>query len=395
MRNCMRKILAHYLFDGFTLRKNAMLVLNEQSQVLDIVDLPEHFSEEAGVEFYNGIICPGFINAHCHLELSHLHNEIPQQSGLPDFISNVVAARKRIPFSLDACAHANTMMEEQGIVAVGDISNSTHTFDLKAQSKIEYHTFIELFDLQGESTDEYVRGKQLFKQYPKKNRASLSPHAPYSCSRKLLAKIAEHAREYEYPVSIHNQEHTSENQMFANHSGALYFAMEHARGAALSIQKAQSSLQFTLPYFEQVQHMLFIHNIYMSLADMQFIKQHRNADSYTLVLCPKSNLYIENTLPPIDLFLKHHMPIAFGTDSLASNSSLCILDELYCAQQAFPEISLEQLLHAATYRGARALQMHTKKGQFKQGTMPGVILLEQLDLHQRKITPQTKVRVLA
>src|SRR5690606_9417911 len=142
----MRKIRAQYIFDGIHLRKNAMLVLSN-SEIVSVVDLPDSAVEEAGVEFYNGIVCPGFVNAHCHLELSHLESHIPQGTGLPAFVSAVAQSRTTHAFSLEACKQADEYMAAQGIVAVGDISNSADSFQVKAQSSITYHTFIELFDL--------------------------------------------------------------------------------------------------------------------------------------------------------------------------------------------------------------------------------------------------------
>lgn len=390
----MRKILAHYIFDGFSLQKNALLIVADDLSIVDIIPQSSDFKEQAGVEFYNGILCPGFINAHCHLELSHLENSIPQKTGLPDFISHIVQLRSHKQCSSSDMQNADDAMRANGIVAVGDISNTTDSFAFKAQSSIFYHTFIELFDLHGDSRPEYKKGKELFSAYPIKKRISLSPHAPYSCSKKLLAKIAEHAKEYKYPVSIHNQEHHSENDMFLSKQGALHSAIIEKRNIQDFSSSHTSSLQYALSYLLPVPHIVLVHNIYMSKADIQFLHQHRNPDSYTLVLCPLSNLYIENKLSPIELFLQHGMPIAFGTDSLASNTELSILKELICVQSHVPEYSLEGLLHAATYRGARALNLHTKLGSFKKGCKPGVLLLEHLDLQNLRLQEHTKIRVL-
>ncbi|MFW5850968.1 MAG: amidohydrolase, partial [Bacteroidota bacterium] len=147
----MRKIRAHYIFDGFRLRKNTQLVVSDDGIVQDIYSLSEPIEEEAGVEFYDGILCPGFINSHCHLELSHLHGHIPQKSGLPEFVSSVARLKKETPFSEIACKQTDELMWNNGIVAVGDISNFSDTFELKKHSSIQYHTFIELFDLHEDS----------------------------------------------------------------------------------------------------------------------------------------------------------------------------------------------------------------------------------------------------
>ena len=389
----MRKIRAQYIFDGIRLRKNAMLVLSN-SEIVSVIDLPDSAVEEAGVEFYNGIVCPGFVNAHCHLELSHLESHIPQGTGLPTFVAAVAQSRTTQAFSLEACKQADEYMAAQGIVAVGDISNSTDSFQVKAQSSITYHTFIELFDLFRDSTPIFSQGKELFRAYPLKNRVSLSPHAPYSCSNKLLAKISAHAAEYQYPVTIHNQEHESENELFQHGKGHLYDMICRNHGDVTLVPRAKSSLHSVLPKLEECAHILFVHNIYTSEHDIDLLQQTRERNSYTFVLCPRSNKYINTMLPPVDMFLSRAVPMAIGTDSLASNSSLSMLEEMRCLQEAFPEFTLEKLLQSATYNGACALQMQSKIGSFTPRKIPGVLLLEHLDLSQLHITPQTKVRVL-
>ena len=390
----MRKIRAHYIFDGFRLRKNAQLVVSDDGVVQDIYSLSEPIEEESGVEFYAGIISPGFVNAHCHLELSHLHGHIPQKTGLPEFVSSVARLKKEIPFSEDACKQADELMWNNGIVAIGDISNFSDTFEFKKHSSIQYHTFIELFDLHEDSRSEYERGKKLFKVYPERKHVSLSPHAPYSSSRKLCAKIEAHAIDYEYPVTIHNQEHESENEMFSKHSGQLFEVFQKHRTEAILHTKYLSSLRFSAGAFEQVRHILFVHNVYMSEQDIRFLIEERGIKNFTCVVCPCSNLYIHDELPPLPLFMKYSVPWAIGTDSLASNTDVSMIQEMLSLQQAFPELSLEQLLHAATYRGAYALNLQNRFGQFAQGKKPGVILLEHVDLQNMQLTPETKVRML-
>ncbi|MDA3883742.1 MAG: amidohydrolase family protein [Bacteroidales bacterium] len=390
----MRKIRAHYIFDGFRFRKNAQLVVSDDGVVQDIYSVPEPIEEEAGVEFYAGIISPGFVNAHCHLELSNLQTHIPQKTGLPDFVSSVARLKKEIPFSEDACKETDELMWNNGIVAVGDISNFSDTFALKETSPIQYHTFIELFDLHEDSRAEYERGKKLFKSYLQRKHVSLSPHAPYSCSRKLCAKIEAHAVDYEYPVTIHNQEHESENEMFSKHSGQLFQVFQKELTHPILHTTYPSSLRFSAGAFEQVRHMLFVHNVYMSEYDIRFLLEERGAQHFTCVVCLCSNMYIHDELPPLPLFLKYSVQWAIGTDSLASNTDVSMIREMLSLQQAFPEVSLNQLLHAATYRGAYALNLQSRFGQFSKGKKPGVILIEQLDLQNMRLTPETKVRMI-
>jgi cytosine/adenosine deaminase-related metal-dependent hydrolase len=391
----MRKISAHYIFDGTNFHKYATLLLDNQNKIIGILPQQENNQEQAGVEFYNGIICPGFINAHCHLELSHLKAQIPKHSKLPEFISQVVSKRNLFENIQESMQIANDTMYKNGIVAVGDISNVDDSFLIKENSKIIYHTFIELFDFFKPQSQVFNQGKELFRSYFEKQKVSLSPHAPYSCSRQLISRISEHAREYRYPVTIHNQEYASENELYQSKSGEL-FDFFVAKGMDFSNFNAfkKSSLEAIAPHLPENQHILFVHNMCTNQHDISFLKTLRTTDTYTFVVCALSNQYIANELPPFDLFLQNSLSVALGTDSLASNTELSIVSEMYCLQNAFPKVTLQQLLQCATRNGAIALGLQKKFGSFSQNKSPGVILLENVDLQNLKLQEHTKVRVL-
>ncbi|MFV0266097.1 MAG: amidohydrolase family protein, partial [Draconibacterium sp.] len=110
--------------------------------------------------------------------------------------------------------------------------------------------------------------------------------------------------------------------------------------------------------------------------------------------CPGSNLFIENALPPVELFRKHRMNICLGTDSLASNTALSILKEMITLQQHFPDIQLEELISWACVNGAEALHISDTFGSFDAGKKPGVNLLTDVQLKNLQLTEHTKVKRL-
>lgn len=112
------------------------------------------------------------------------------------------------------------------------------------------------------------------------------------------------------------------------------------------------------------------------------------------VLCPNSNLYIENQLPPVSLFRGENLNICIGTDSLASNHSLSVLDELITIQKNFPEIGVDELLEWACLNGAKALKVDDKFGSFETGKNPGVNLITGIDFKTMKLTEKSKVKRL-
>jgi cytosine/adenosine deaminase-related metal-dependent hydrolase len=109
-------------------------------------------------------------------------------------------------------------------------------------------------------------------------------------------------------------------------------------------------------------------------------------------LCPNANLYIGGQLPDMGVLLRRGDRLIVGTDSLASNHRLSILEELKTLQRAFPEVSTPTLLQWATANGARALQLEALLGSFSAGKQPGVLLIE--DLAGDRLQTTTGVRRL-
>ena len=127
---------------------------------------------------------------------------------------------------------------------------------------------------------------------------------------------------------------------------------------------------------------------------IDFVKANKTPGQLlSFCLCPNANLYIENTLPPVEMLIKNNCSITLGTDSIASNWSLNILDEMKTLQNHFSFLSLEKLLQWATVNGARALQMDKIFGSFEKGKKPGIVLIENVE--NGKLTKEsTSKRIL-
>jgi cytosine/adenosine deaminase-related metal-dependent hydrolase len=133
-----------------------------------------------------------------------------------------------------------------------------------------------------------------------------------------------------------------------------------------------------------------VHNTCTNLKDIYFIKRFDRNISWCF--CPNANLYIENRLPKVDLFFGQGFNITLGTDSLASNSKLCILNEMLTLQQNFPAISTAKLMEWGTINGARYLGIDDEKGTLEKGKRPGLNLITGLD--GLNLTPESKVQRL-
>ena len=397
----MRKISATYIFPGNKPPlKNGILVCDDDGKILDLIDTKGQLKEEAGLEHYNGILIPGFVNAHCHLELSHLKGRIPEKTGIGEFIGAINKLRNQEEEQLEkAIRKADKQLFTEGVVAVGDVSNSLLSLETKRHSRIYYHTFAEAFGFHTSRAERAFDYACFMKQIFHENQlaASIVPHSPYSVSAPLFKKISEKAATEKSLLSIHNQESEAEHQFFIDGAGPIAHHLKNNLAIDISHwkQTGENSLALTLNYLPAKNQLLLVHNTTTNETDIENLKSNRFAENTFLVLCVNSNLYIENQLPDVSLFRKYNLNICLGTDSLASNSRLSVLNEMITLQQYFPEVSLEELVMWGTINGARALQVDSRFGSFEAGKKPGINLITSADLKNLKLTPKSKMKKLA
>ncbi|MCF3110075.1 amidohydrolase family protein [Niabella sp. CC-SYL272] len=367
-----KKIKPAQLFDGYQLFEEKVLVLTERGTIVDIVD-PADAGED--VEVLEGILSPGFINSHCHLELSHMKGIIEEHTGLLRFVNQIVSKRYADPEAIPAAIErAEAEMIRNGIVAVGDICNTTDTLFQKEKGHLYYHNFVEVIGFEpAQAQQHFDTYKVVYDAYCERfhpRQVSLTPHAPYSVSTPLLKLLAT------FPgnqlLSIHNQETEDENEWFLNSTGGFKALYERLQLKEVPVApEGKSSIQTYSPYLPEGQQLLFIHNVFTTAADIRYALD-RFPDA-CWCLCPNANYYITNRLPDIPMFQKEGVPLVLGTDSLASNYSLSIWEEILRIQKHYPQIPLEQMLSWATINGARALQIGERYGSFEKGKKPGVI----------------------
>ena len=375
-----QKFRADQLFDGYRLLdEQYVLITSDEGVVEDII-----IENEAGdnVQVFTGILSPGFINCHCHLELSHMKGKIPEKTGLIKFVSQVMNDR-HFPEAeiLQAIDRAEEEMRRSGIVAVGDICNNKLALPQKAKGRIWYHNFIEASGFVPQLAEiRFNRAVDIFNAYAKQYSIpiasnSIVPHAPYSVSEELWQKIIY------FPgnqlMTIHNQETEDENEWFLSKQGEFLTFYETLKiDSSFFRSSGKSSLQTYLPKFIPNQCVIMVHNVHTAVEDLIYSQQSAVSAHLYWCLCPNANLYITGQLPKIELFTQLDSAIVLGTDSLASNHQLSILAEMQTIRRHFPLITTEQLLKWATINGARALQMDNILGSFEKGKKPGVILCE-------------------
>ncbi len=374
------KYKADYLFTGSEILNNEWVLITNEKGIIETITPVQEAGDD--IKQFQGLLTPGFINCHCHLELSHMKGMIPQHIGLVDFILHILQLRHSSQEAiLEAIATAEAAMKASGIVAVGDISNNTLTLTQKLKGNLQYHNFIEVSGFS--PTIAQVRFDAALSVYNAFtahffNNTVMVPHAAYSVSPQLLQLID--GITSQHISSIHNQETKDENDFFLSGEG-LFNKLYESIGVDVStfFKPSQlNSLQTVLPQIKSPKKLLLVHDTFTTQADIDFLKHQ--TQNYIFCLCVNANQYIENLLPPIQLFRNNNCNMVLGTDSLASNHQLCILNEMQTIIKHFPEIPTAELLSWATINGAKALNLDTKLGSFEPSKEPGIVLINNIDI---------------
>ncbi|MBC7868388.1 MAG: amidohydrolase family protein [Gloeobacteraceae cyanobacterium ES-bin-316] len=390
-----RKFKPTTIFTGSKmLSEGHVLILTDEGLVHDIV--PE-LQAGADLQLLDGVLSPGFINAHCHIELSHMKGVIPMHTGLVEFVKQVITKREgagspvvsgslseeiyeqRLDHKLNAMTSAVEELFNGGTVAVGDICNTADSVELKKNSRLHWHNFIEVSGFVDAVAEKRLQSCKATLAAFVKNQPlsgnSLCPHAAYSVSKTLFQLLNEQTGDQ--IVSIHNQETLAENELYRFKTGGflnLYSELGIQIGGFAGTGK--TSLQSWLPYFNRGQKIISVHNTFTSTEDILFAKTESAGTELSFCICINANLYIENSLPPLEMLIKNNCSIVLGTDSYASNSQLNMMDEINSIQKHFPAISLETILKWATINGAKALGLDNRFGTFEKGKKPGLVLID-------------------
>jgi cytosine/adenosine deaminase-related metal-dependent hydrolase len=369
--------------------KDGIIMLHESGEIIDVFS-PNQFSDlSAPIEYHKGIIVPGFVNTHCHLELSHMLGKITQRTGLVSFIKSVITQRAADEAAaLEAMKIADQSMFDNGIVAVGDISNMALSASVKRNSQIFYHTFIELLGFDPQRAEiVFQKAMELQIEFlPLKT--SIAPHAPYSVSKQLFGLLKSYSDEHNNLFSMHNQESEPENEFFLSKKGPF---IDFYKILGLNIDffeaQGQTSLQSVLPLISDNQKVLLVHNTFTNAEDIAKAKESNKELNWCF--CPNANQYIEGQLPDIELFINSGFNITLGTDSLASNEKLCILSEMQSIKKYFPHLPTSEMMKWATINGAQFLGIDKTFGSIEKGKTPGLNLIS--EIQGMEITHKSKV----
>lgn len=373
----MRFLTADYLFplDQKPIKEGVVNV-DKSGKIISVIDSRKKIPINK-LEVFEGIISPGFINTHCHLELSYLQNKISKQVGLVDFIKELQLKKTNNENIYEAIEYAENLMIKNGVMGVGDICNTDYTLKQKVKNNLKYYNFIELYGVKNNQVERcFNHAKWLKNKFIKHNlQSSIVPHSTYGVHPKLMNMILNYVGENDL-ISIHNLETESERDYLQKKEGNIFKWLKQL-DADLSIWSEKPNSYELINNFNK--QIIFVHNTFAKKIEVE---------NKLCCTCPKANLFIEGVLPSYDKFDKDTLCV--GTDSLASNENLSILEELLIIQKN-STYCLNTLLKIGCLNGSKALNFKAL-GSITEGKSPGLNLIT--NIKNLKLTNESVVKPL-
>ena len=328
----------------------------------------------------NVAILPALVNAHTHLELSYLHGRVPPSTSFNDWVMALMALRRdhpdpTAPAIIEAARQAIAHARASGTGVFGDVSNTLVTVPLLRDAGMAAHVFHELIGFSHPDPVGRVREARAAADAAAIDaggvRVSLAPHAPYSVSSALFMAIRADVDAHPDSITtVHLGESAAEVELLRQGSGPARVMLER-----LGVWSNEWQIPGVSPT-EYVAALGFLGADSLVVHGVQFTREDfarmKTAGS-PLVSCPRSNTYVGVGAPPLESFYAAGVPVAFGTDSLASVADLNMFAELAEARRIAPTVSARELLRSATLTGAEALRYDDDYGSIAAGKRAALI----------------------
>ena len=395
----IRRIAASYVYtlESAEPLRNGFVEYDENDGTIIRTGVCEDPSSE---EILQGALVPGFVNAHCHVELSHLHGKFYKGSGMAGFIDQINALRDWAGREVKQELVQKWMdkMWNDGVSAMADISNDDSSFDIKASHDMYTRTFLEVFGSEPEMCEGVMADVTALDALAQEKGidAAPTPHSCYTMSPALLGASAAAGLAKGY-ISYHSQESQEEEDLLLTGTGAMY-ENRVRNGMSTPPVTGESSLKYFIDRLSAVvqapydQHILLVHNVCLQQDDIDAAKKVMN--NVYWAICPLSNIFIHNALPPVGLMRKNALDIAIGTDSLSSNDDLSMIKEIACIHENFPEVPMNEIFTWASLNGARFLSKDDVLGTIAPGKKPGIVLVDGLDADGNVTSDSKSVRLV-
>ncbi len=363
--------------------RDAAVIVDARGEVIDVGAAGDVLPAHAGaiVERVRGVVMPGLVNAHTHLELSALRGKVAGGAGFVKWVERMMGVRSEESpeDNAEAIDAAVTELDDAGTVAIGEVTNSLAAVRALARRGFAGCVFHEVFGVTREAVVAKLDGLEAqvslrLGTWPSLDLAyAPAPHTLYTTHADAVRRIIAAAGAAHRITTLHLSEHASERRALESGDGPIADWYERM----LKLPRAEIAWPRLSPvaYADQL-GALASNVVVVHLADARpdelDLVAKRGAP---VVLCPRSNLHIETRLPPLLAVRAAGIEAALGTDSLASNASLDVLAEARALADRFPSVPARELLQMATWNGARALGRHDL-GRIAKGSCPGLVAID-------------------
>jgi cytosine/adenosine deaminase-related metal-dependent hydrolase len=362
---------------------DAAVVVDDGGVIVDFGAAGEVLARHAGVvpERVRGVLLPGLVNAHTHLELSAMRGQVRGGAGFVPWVEQMIGVRaeSRPEEDSEAIEQAVADLEAFGTIAVGEVSNSMSAVQPLARRGFVGRVFHEVFGIERAPLEERVAGlprivEERVGEWPTAELVyTPTPHTLYTTHADVVRRLAREARERGSRISLHLAEHAAERRFLEHGDGPIpgWYESRLKLRRDLLEWPGKSPIALADDLGALGPHAIGVHLTDARPEELELVAR-RGAP---VVFCPRSNLFIETRLPPLLAARAAGLLPGLGTDSLASNASLDVLAEARALADRFPTVPARDLLQMATWEGARALG-RDDVGRVARGARPGLFAID-------------------
>lgn len=338
----------------------------------------EHQDSEM-VDYGDAVICPGFVNAHTHLELSGLADRVAPSSDFVDWLRRLVDCIRAQPPTRENVQEAVRSGIEQsirsGVTLVGDITShpqwSREMFSRSPLRSVSYGEVISIGKMRDHLHDRLDNASSQ-KFHSDHLRVGISPHAPYTVEPDAMRACVDRARSINAPLCIHIAETSDEEDFIRIGQGVFvdYLKSLNVWDEQIPISRC-NSIELAHQTGMLTSNTILAHANYVSDDDIRLLGDRGCHVAY----CPRTHHAFDHSPHRFRELLLAGVNVCLGTDSLASNPSLSILEELRFLREQHPDIPPSDLLAMGTIRGAQALGYADVTGSLAVGKAADLVVI--------------------
>jgi cytosine/adenosine deaminase-related metal-dependent hydrolase len=353
-------------------------VIIKEGEIIAVGDYRDLASASVGerIDLGEQILLPGLINAHCHLDYTGMRNKIPPEKFFSQWLQRIIALKGTQTHQdyLTAIGEGFKELRHWGTTSVFNIGSIPEIMGSLPTPSLRTWWFHELMDIRSPVDMEKLVGSVL--AFSKKQPSwlggfGLSPHAPYTASRDLYQTAKFYAEQHALPVATHLAETSEELEMFRTGCGPLFDFLKGV-GRSMRDYKTKSPVAFLLEENLLPYGSILIHMNALDESDWEIVRRH--ASDFTVVHCPKTHAYFGREKFHFAQLRQSGVTICLGTDSLASNDSLNLFEEMRLFLRLHG-VTEQEVLDRVTLHPAKAIGLADRLGIITAGACADLIAI--------------------